>query len=591
MRIFPTFFRFFSETNDIFWSNLEKIYIHSSALFFTMHQIESRILQLFAKNPGRDISTSELVMQVFHDEHQEVQKYIYNEQKDSELVKIGRRKKARLHRKLLYHLNKLEEESFLKVTRVEGKGEKFFSLGQDKVDELKGSKSSRRIKEVRNVIESVSHLDDDFSMLTGIEEYEQEKIIKRFDEKNWINKINSLILRANICSSSAELYTIIHGLYPNYNDVLGIYGFEQIIDSDSLQELTNFVRKLDLDTKDYNKYLNLIIDISLIKNSVKLTDFVSAFTEINPERIYIIFRTNFKTLNNHTRFVKQMIKSYSENKIRVNIQNTDVRFAPYLIGRAGSYTIPDDEWEEYKNNFYDKTIGLCFSETSLYVDIYRFFKSKRRLSELRSFLLKASKALLLATTAQRRKSDLLFEPLNKLNGIHQSKFFAYSFNYIRLWNYDVAMEKNEKGLSDATLIEPKEFVQLLHNIVEEIDEFCKSEETVFKSCGIPIRFRIYLSSAFRRFDKDFLSERAYKKMGIKNISDFSSEAMIADLKLREELLKVFKGGDRVRFFRAGNYGPEEIIDELNHIMSTYNIPLLSYDFKERKGEVTLDNFM
>ena len=176
-------------------------------------------------------------------------------------------------------------------------------------------------------------------------------------------------------------------------------------------------------------------------------------------------------------------------------------------------------------------------------------------------MLNASKALLLATTAQRRKSDLLFAPLNKLNGSNQSKFFSYSFNYIRLWNYDVAMVKNEQGINDATLIEPEDFILLLNNIVEEIDEFCKSEETVFKSCGIPIRFRIYLSSAFRKFDKDFLSKRSYKKMSIRSIKDFSSDSLIADLKIREKLLDVFKGGDRVRFFRTGDFTTEEIMED------------------------------
>lgn len=546
-----------------------------------MHPAEQKILQTFAKNPLREISTSELVRLVFSKEYDEAQKYVHNATNDSEIIRLGKRKKARLHRKILYHLNKLTEENLLLVTKMEGKGEKFFSLNPEKTVE------GKRDKAIKTVFDSVSNLNEEVFMLSGLESYEEAKFVKKFDSKNWVNKINALIVESQAKPNLKDLYSMISGLYPVFNDVLGVNCFNLIIDKENLQDLNNFIKKADMDTKDYNKYLNLIIDLEKIKDSVKLTDFISGFAEINPERIFLIFRMNSKTLNSHLRFVKQLIKNFSENKIRINIQNTDLKIGPSLIGRAGCYSLTNEEWDFYLKQIKGETIGLCLSETAVYVDVYRFFKSGKSVSEFRDFLLKASRALLLATTTLRKRSDMFFRELNGLNGNNQSKFFSLSYNYIRLWNYSIA----EKGDVEEEGYEFENFELLIRASIDEINEFCKSEETIFKSCGIPIRFRIALSSTFKRFDEEFLSPRIYTKITIKNIEDFKDEKVVKYLRRRESLVKLFNGADRARFFRAANFTNEEVINELEFLLSQTTIPLFAYDFRSRKGELTLDNFI
>ena len=125
----------------------------------------------------------------------------------------------------------------------------------------------------------------------------------------------------------------------------------------------------------------------------------------------------------------------------------------------------------------------------------------------------------------------------------------------------------------------------------ELDEFCKAEETIFKSCGIPIRYRVVLSSAFERFDKDFMSPRTYKKFTVKGLDDFYTENAVQDIRQREDLFRIFCGGDRIRFFRDRTFTPEGIISEFSFLMNTYNLPLISYDFESMRGEVTLNNFL
>lgn len=544
-----------------------------------MNKIEQKIIQTLTNRQNAEISTTSLVQELFPQEYEEITSLLTNPQKNYELIKVGKRNKARLHRKLLYHLNKLTDEEFLKITKIEGKGEKFFALNTEKtIETKKGHK-------VQRVFESMSSIKENTPMLSGIEQYEEEGIVKRFDHQNWLTKINSFILESKKIQNIKKLYDTINELYPVFNDVIGIIDFQEIIENNTLEEITNFIRKTNIDTKDYNKYINIVIDLTNIKNYIKISDFIDVFSEINPDKIFVIFQTNSKTLSAQNRLINNTIKNFSANKIRINIQNLDLHKAPYTIGRAGTYTFSEQDWEQYCTSTRGKTIGACLSETSIYIDIYRTFKDKVNYSAFRELIMKTSKALLLATSTQRKKSDSLFKPINNLNSGYQNKFFSFSYNYIRLWNYDLLF--NEEQDEDTGFVM---FNDLLLSAVDELEDFCKSEETIFRSCGVPIRFKIVLSSAFRRFDKDFLSPRIYKKVLIKRLQDYYTEQIIKDIRRRESLYKVFKGGDRVRFFRDSRSSPDEIISEFHHLLTNHTIPLFSYDFNTLRGELTLDNF-
>ncbi len=384
-----------------------------------MHPTEQRILQKFGSDPAREFSTNDLVRLVFSEEYEEARKYIFNEQNDKGITLLGKRKKARLHRKLLYYLSRLEQEGLLRVTRTEGRGEKFFVLNTDK------EVVSKRDRALRSILSTINIQETNNVSLYGLESYEESRMIKRYDPQNWINRINSLVIESTIRNDINALYQLITEVYPSYNDVLGIARFEEMVASEDLQDLRAFIKKCDIDTRDYNKYINLIIDMSKIKDSVKLTDFVESFASINPRKVFIIFQANSRTISGHTRFVKQLIKHFAENKIRINIQNKDLKQAPFMIGRAGAYTFNEEEWAAYEQETRGKTIGLCCSETSLYVDVHRFFKEKKSFTEFREFLAKAAKALLMASTAQRKKSDVFFKTINELNKGSQNRFFAY----------------------------------------------------------------------------------------------------------------------------------------------------------------------
>ncbi|MFW6378742.1 MAG: hypothetical protein ACOCZV_01855 [Nanoarchaeota archaeon] len=539
-----------------------------------MQYLEQKIIQLFARDPTMERSTTMIVRHLFPDDYATISRQLRSE--DKEVVRIAKRSKARLHRKLLYYLNKLEREDILFLNRVEGRGEKFFSLNPDK--ELANGKDDK----VRTIIESVSTNEgsDITSDRFGLVPYEQAGIIKRFDEKNWTSKLNAILLNCNLNPSSSKLYDILLNIYPVFNDVTGLHGFERVIAENTLEELAGFLRKANEDTVDYGKYLSLLIDLRMIADPIKLGDFLDIFAELNPTNMYVTFLADMKTVDSHHRLIRQIVNTFAPKKIRINIQNTDLKQAPLIPGRGGMYGIDDSGWSEFLTHYSEDIIGLCFGESSLYIDINRFFKEYDSTSEFRTFVLKAGKMLVSGTASKRRMSDSLFSRLNELNKPFQSKFFIYSRNYIRLWNYRLLSDEEEF----ATL------VNLFQSCKQVLSELSSSEETIFKSCGIPTHINLSLSSTFKRFDKNSLSPRKYTKFTIKSESDFHTTQFKQFLKRREQILRIFSNIDRVRFFRSSTYTSEEVINEFIYILRTTRLPFFAYDFRARKGELTLDDF-
>ena len=62
-------------------------------------------------------------------------------------------------------------------------------------------------------------------------------------------------------------------------------------------------------------------------------------------------------------------------------------------------------------------------------------------------------------------------------------------------------------------------------------------------------------------------------------------------KPKNELSRIFNGCDRLRIFRKGNPDENDVINEFNILLTGFNIPFFCYDFQQRQGILTLDNFM
>ena len=544
-----------------------------------MKDTEQAILQVFKSNPNKEMDTSTLAKEIFLEEYSTIESMLQSTQKD--IVADAKRKKFQLHRKLLYYLNKLVQENILKVARIQEKGEKIFMLALEDGD-ITLEKGYKKI-----VITKPS------LPVNQIEQYEHQKIMKKYEEETWINRFNSIILECSKTPNVDRLYTLIKDCFRNVNDVIALNDFEitltdlansedqEYLNKDKiLQIIRRFLDTLSEETQNNDKTISILINPSNAKTDI-MKIFIECFSSLNPKKINLIFNINNRDLQKNSEFFEYVIQSFSNQKIKLNVKNKDIYTAPMFKGRAGIYTFDEEEWKIYQKNIKSNVIGLSCSQSAIAVNINKFFETYKTETEFRKAILNAAKVLLSANTIQRRKSNEYFKNINILNYPNSSDFYKFSTNYIRFWNYDWHKDIDENN----------NLFELIKSTKELVDNFCFSEETIFKSCGIPIRFKVVFSSAFRNFDPVFMGDRDYKKANVKKIEDLYKGEIKDFILAREKMFEIFDGGDRLRIFRTTDFEPTDIIHEFGTILSSFKIPFFTYDFSGLRGMVKLTNFI
>jgi len=522
-----------------------------------MHKLETLILNIFKSNPEKEYSTTEIVETIFPETTNNP-----NIPLSRETLEKQKKQKAQNHRKLLYHINKLVNDGILKTTKVQAKGEKCFTIAIEEGEIIVGkghkkiiiSKSSRRS--------------------TPIEGYEKEKIVQKIGGGDWAGQLNCIILEAEQFNGLNNLYSSVVESFANLNDCIAINGFEKFFEKET-NNIKKFLEKLDNDTNDYGKKASLLVELENCGN--RLEEFAKMFAEINPKNISMVFGADSKSLAKKSKIMEIVAETFSEKTIKINIKNNSLQNSPIIVGNAGIYSIDEQEWKNYKKTP-KKIKGVCISQNSMIIDFHKFFEKSKNVSEFRKLILNCLKSLVMANTQQRRKSSEYFKHIEELNKENPKIFFSTSRNYIRIWNFDI--EKDEENT-----------IAVLQSCKELSEKFCKTQETIFQSCGIPSRFRVCFSSAFKKYSPETLSQRAYNKTTITNLHDFFEETTKKRLKSREELFNIFEGSDRVRFFRAGNTSPKDVVREISTLLSSFNLPFFCYDFAKLKGRVKLTDFM
>ncbi|MEM4711233.1 MAG: hypothetical protein QXL18_04780, partial [Candidatus Woesearchaeota archaeon] len=524
-----------------------------------MQDLESEILNVFRKNP-KEYSTTELAKEIFK-EYAVIDTLLQSN--DKQVIKNAKDQKFKLHRKLLYYLNKLVDERILSITKILDKGEKVFSLSIDEGN-ITIEKGYKKIT-ITKPASTTNH----------IENYEKLGIMKKFNEKDSIIKLNSVMIEANE-NNAEKTYKIVRDIFSCVNDSIAINDFQKLIKSN----YEEYLYKLSQNTLDLDLTLSLIINFDNI-NTESFLDFVKKYAVLSPKRINVIFNTNSKEIQRNYSIWQSIIKEFSEKKIKINIKNKEIYTAPIFIGRAGMYSFGEEEYSAYMKFVKGKTIGISCSHASIAVNINKFFEILKTESEFRNAMIKASKVLLSINAIQRRKANEYFKNINIYNGQNTIDFYRFNSNYIRLWNYDwhKDIKDNEERLS------------LLKSTKEVVDNFCASEETIFKSCGIPIRFKVKFSSAFKHFDEKFMGEREYKKTTVKELNDYISGEIKDFINVREELFELFDGCDRLRIFRSQDVTEQELIKEIIYVMNNFKIPFFTYDFSQLRGVVRLTDFI
>lgn len=469
------------------------------------------ILELFKH--GKEFSTTEIVEKIYSEE--------LHEEKNTDI-------KAKYHRKLIYHLNKLVENRVLKVSGYKSKGEKCFSIARDIIVEL----PNKKLKLARK----------DFD-LSGLE-LDQDSV---FEYKPFGIMINSAIINAQDLELS-QLSCMLKEVYSEINDVIAVHRAEHLFTISNLEELEHFFIGIEaiLDRRklvfifDYNnpktKYLNKIF--SLLKNK-------------NIELVILLDDRNFLSQSSD---LQHFFEEMKDNDLKINISENAEEIS--YSGNTGVYSTElGDELLEI--------VGI----NSVCLDLEKIKEFSA--SEIKDKLMRIVKGLHHVNIYQQIEFENIFPVLSSYQGK-----ISKGANSIRIWNYDW---KNDEYL-----------LELFEDLKEEILLFTRTEENIYMSCGIPMSFKIKLGSAFRSFNREKLSKRNYQKEVVYGFSDLKDNFSQL-LRFRAKYFSLFETGDRLRIFRNSE-NTKTLLQEMHFILSS-NIPYFTYDFRTMNKEINLRDFM
>ncbi|MGM5484966.1 MAG: hypothetical protein ACQEP1_03795 [Nanobdellota archaeon] len=507
-----------------------------------MKDEELKIIELFKERQREEISTYEIAESIYPDKFSELKKAdeFYDNQKKSEVKK----EKARLHRKTLYYINKLVEKGILKLGSKGGKGRKSFIMTEDNPF----TQSTAR-----------SHMP-----AMPIEGYENKGIIKKGDKSNLINRINSIILQSKMFRNLDELEETIKEMFSYVNDAIGINDFETLIEENT----GGFLERLDKESINYGKEISLIIDFSNIRNTEKTIKMLDSFTELDIENINIIFDISPEELKEHEEIMKHAVKRFSERKRQLYIKNQKSHDAPFILGSDGPYTFRPYDWNNFRLEMQGRMKSIICSQSTIKIDLPAFFRESKSY-KLKELILNISKSLLYSNSEQASRSNDQFRKIINMND--SRRLFSFSRDYIRFLDYEPVMSE----------LDHETMLSIMKTCKKIAEDFGTTEESIYKSCGMPRRFRIAFGSTHN-----------ITKIRVNSINDLSSQENKEIIYRQEELNPVFDGGETFSILRRNEFTIKDIIHEIDMILSTYNIPFFCYDFGQRKDtDMTLTNFL
>jgi len=519
-----------------------------------MHETQQKIISLFRKS-SKELSTSQ-ILESIDNSYTELKKQLDSGSKDK--IKLTRDKIAQLHRKILHHINKLTDADILRIVKHGEKGEKFFSLNLEDNEELISIDLKKRA-----IIPSPS------VPIMPIEGYEQKGIVTKYEPATWIDKLNSVVIRCEKIGSLKELTKILNEkVFSCINDAVCLENFQALLNKEHALE---FLERISEDSENYGKKVSIVITLSEIKNLQNFEEFLSSVKK----NIFLIFNVRSQDLQEHFKLLSRIVEIYSKKKNELYFKNKTLHPSPYFLGRAGPYSIGEKDWlsADIKEHI---CVACC--QSSLIVDVNKFTSlyslDTEKFTEL---ILNISKSILSANSLQRRKSEEYFKNIIQLN--NKKDVLSVPRNYIRFWNY---------GLSQKD-IDPELVINMISESKKKIDSFSRAEEIIYNSCGMPSRFSLAFSCAFKGSDEK-LSEAKYSALEIKNFEDLYRKNVKAKVKDREIISEIFDGGNSVTFHRSGSMTPEEVIREISIIFNSYNLPFFSYNFENVKGDLKITNF-
>lgn len=522
-----------------------------------MKEKRSQDVLLAFRGRQEGMSTSDVASVVYADEFSRIDKVLTSQYVPPQEVRRAKGMKAQLHRRVLYHLNRLIEKELVRVTRTDTSGEKYYALDIDGDEEIVfGDYRKRRLVLSKPRVANLP---------TGA--FEEKKIAVRFGGEAWLDSANAVVLDMEDLSS---LYRAAAPLYSEINDVIAVNNFTNHVNANSAEKLVEFCKRMLVDCKDFDRRFSVIVDPSQLspQGRQRLLQMLKMNAPAE-HTVKFIFETSTKELQGNYEFFEEVFNVYKARK--VFFKNKDIVKSPYLMGKAGPYTFDDAEWLALDK----QPKALVAAQTTLMVDIKKFCESAEfSFNAFEDLMHRTLKTLFSASSMQARRTDACFKHLLNLSGGRDALMIAR--DYIRFWNYDFLRTAYDSGVMEG----------VFRIMRKRTRAFCTSQEDIYVSCGMPTRFQAVFSMVNPSTPAGLFSTPLNRdRLEISSLRDFHSDGFRENVRSKELLSDMLGGGFQMTLHKKGESNPEEALREVNILLSTYRLPFFAYEADAPKGEL------
>lgn len=478
------------------------------------HSIQESILHFLQKDPTQEQTTSQIIQVLYKEEYLNIDNKIQDQLQDKQQKKNAKYDKAKLHRKILYHLNQLVLENKIQVVRTSSKGEKSFIPLMQQTNQ-----------------HSVAPVQ--------LRSLAREGPLIIVDPENMLTRINACLINCKRVQSMKQLARITEAIIPLINDVMTLDNIEYLINTFAIEDVINVLQKIIIKTPEQIT-CNLIIDIQRIQNTQNL---ITLTQRLQAENIIFLLRTDARIVQTNHSLHSECIRQCAENKVSWAIVNKRQHPSPLMIGKMGTYTLNRNKWEQYIRNENIPTILIC-SFTTMVLDLEH--ARTMNYTQLKAKIVEAVKGLLRVNYAQYLVEENNYAAILRYNMPHIIETNLLSTNYIRF-----------KNISEDSLV-----MGFLASVQEEIDTLLRAERIIYKSCGIPLTFNVNLA------------EQGIPRIILKNHSIDDEEKM--KLSHQEKITSIFKANHAILLEHKSRLPAQDILRSVNHLLEYYRVPCILY---------------
>ncbi len=520
----------------------------------SMGSVKKHILTLFQKEQNTTLSTSAIVDNLYPSLAESSKAILENSYSSHAQKRAIVSQKATYHRKVLYHLNNLVAEGILEVDSIQKKGEKVFRLAL-LVGDINASSKFDQMRYHMHHIPS-----------TPLEKYEESQVLYKYEPTTWTQRVNAVLLETSLFESAQDLTQTVYDSLAFVNDVIGLNDFETFLQKVGELKATECIEQISYYAKNYHKQICIIFDITNVLREDVMRQFVFGLTKSLSQHIIVIFDVTSKELMLHRNLFADIVFYFSKQNLKLNMKNDDVHQAPYIIGRAGPYTIQPQHWKSYLSQQYKKTKGLVFSQSSVIIDMQTFSQLYATAKEFDSLVEDVCKSLFISVLEQHKRRQ--FFVMQTTQSTSEQLVFSYSHCTIRFMNY---VQSQDSLFS--------EFSALVSQAKEKIRSFSHTQRLLYESCGMPIHFDIHFSHAYRKFSQHISLHEIHNRFTIQQTADIYAQKTKSFFSSYAKFVQLFEGGLEVRFIREGRIQSQDGIGEIAGILNTYSCPFFCYNFQ------------